>query len=208
MRKVKITRGKKYNHLTAISYYGISDKGFQMWECECDCADKKRCIVKASDLLSGHKKSCGCRKNVYSNKRHGLSYTRIYNIHQKMIQRCYKETCREYQNYGARGIKVCDEWKGNVKVFYDWAMENGYADNLSIDRIDVNGNYEPSNCRWADYKTQANNTRKNRNITFNGETHTLSEWGEKTQIGSSNIYARLKLGWSVERALTQKVKGR
>jgi len=106
-------------------------------------------------------------------------------------------------NYGGRGIKICDEWD-SYEAFRDWSLANGYEEGLSIDRIDNDGNYEPSNCRWVDAKTQGNNRRSNNNLTYNGDTHTIKEWSEITGINWSTIKERLKQGWTVERALSTK----
>jgi hypothetical protein len=121
-----------------------------------------------------------------------------------MRQRCYDVNATFYRDYGGRGITVCKEWKNDFIAFCDWAMKNGYADNLSIDRIDVNGNYEPSNCRWADAKEQNNNTRRNKLIEYNGKIQTLAQWAEETQIPYGTIWSRLKRHWSIEKALTTK----
>jgi hypothetical protein len=118
-----------------------------------------------------------------------------------MIDRCYNENNNHYRNYGGRGIKVCDEWK-IVSVFREWAELNGYADFLTIDRIDNNGNYCPENCRWVSRKEQNNNTRRNRLITFNGETKNLVEWSEITGIHNNTLKDRLNTGWTIEEALT------
>lgn len=95
-----------------------------------------------------------------------------------MKQRCCGYNAKSYKHYGGRGITVCEEWRNSFEAFYEWAMANGYSDSLTLDRIDVNGNYEPSNCRWATMKEQNNNKRNNRNITYKGETHTLAQWIE------------------------------
>ena len=135
--------------------------------------------------------------------------SRLYTIWNSMKQRCYTKSCTSYKRYGARGISMCDEWKNNYMEFYNWAIQNGYSDNLTIDRIDTNGNYEPSNCRWATYKEQANNTRKIKRYTFNGETHTPREWEEIVGIRWQTIRYRIKiLGWSVEKALTTETQKR
>ena len=138
------------------------------------------------------------------NYRHGMRHTRIYNIWRTMRQRCSNPNCINYHNYGGKGIVVCDEWDKSFEVFYEWAMANGYEDGLTIDRINSNGNYEPSNCRWASYKQQANNKTSNRLVEFNGEVHTLGEWASITGIRLATIWNRLKLGWSIEDALTIK----
>lgn len=206
--RVVIEPGKKYNHLTALYYNGVSDKGFQTWVCECDCADKTRVVVKAADLSGNHRKSCGCMKGKGYNTRHNMSKTRIYNIYHKMISRCHNPNEKEYKNYGARGITVCEQWRNDFNSFVEWSMDNGYKSDLSIDRVDNEKGYSPDNCRWATFKQQENNRRNNHFLTFRNERHTLSEWGDITGIGQDNIYARLKLGWSVERTLTEKVKRR
>lgn len=139
------------------------------------------------------------------NYKHGKRNTRIYTIWKSMRQRCYNPNTNRYHLYGARGITVCEEWNKSFKAFYEWAMANGYADDLTIDRIDVNGNYEPSNCRWATYKEQANNTSKSTHITYNGETHTIAEWADIIGVKMQTLWARLNIyGWSVEDALTKK----
>lgn len=111
--------------------------------------------------------------------KHGQCGTRLYNIFRGMKKRCYNKNCKDFYKYGGRGITVCDEWKDSFQAFYDWSIANGYFDNLTIDRIDNNKGYSPDNCRWVDIKTQSNNTRKNVFLTYNGETMTLAEWGEK-----------------------------
>ena len=115
---------------------------------------------------------------------------RISKIWSDMRYRCNNKNCNIYKNYGGRGIKVCEEW--NVfENFYNWSIENGYSDNLSIDRIDVNGDYEPSNCRWATYTQQLNNTRRSTYITYKGETHTISEWARIKDLEPRLICERL-----------------
>lgn len=212
MPKLIDEAGKKYGKLT------VSDKangkydqyGHFLWECICDCG--KTCYVKGAQLRSGITKSCGCLHSdllVNRNNKHGLSKKRIYKIYKGIKRRCLNATCQDYKNYGGRGIKICDEWIGDngVERFYKWSLENGYAENLSIDRIDVNGDYCPENCRWADLKTQANNKRTNHEIEWNGEVHTLTEWSKITGIKASTIEARLRLlGWNTEKALTEKCK--
>ena len=122
-----------------------------------------------------------------------------------MRQRCYNPKNKRYKEYGARGVTVCEEWLNNFEAFYEWAIANGYRDNLTIDREDANKNYEPSNCRWITAKEQANNKRNNNYITYNGETHTIAEWAEIYNIKYSTLYQRInRYGWSVDRALNAK----
>ena len=125
-----------------------------------------------------------------------------------MIRRCYKQDDPAYHNYGGRGIAVCDEWVKSVESFYVWAMNNGYKDNLSIDRIDNNGDYCPDNCRWADEQTQSNNRRSNIHVTINGNTQNITQWCKQFGISSGRIFARIEHGWNPVEALTYKEDAR
>ena len=164
----------------------------------CDCGNK--IIVSSSRLNKGRIKTCGCHKGE-NFKKHGFYGTRIHRIWTSMRERCDK-------NVGTySGITYCDDWKEFIP-FYEWAIKNGYADNLTLDRIDVYGNYSAENCRWVTQKVQQNNRRNNTIYKFGEEIHTLSEWSDITGISRSTISARiLKLKWSVEKALTTPVKG-
>lgn len=131
---------------------------------------------------------------------HGMTGTRIHNIWRSIKRRCYTKSHIEYKRYGGRGITACDEWQEFIP-FYEWSMKNGYQDNLTIDRIDPDGNYAPDNCRWATQKEQQNNRRNNHLITYNGKTQTAKQWSEELNIKNSTIITRLSRGWSVERTL-------
>lgn len=192
--------GKRYGNLIVIKKIKKSKRNDFL--CKCDCGTKK--VICKSSLINGFTKSCGClikkgKENIFY--KHGLTNTRIYNIYFSIKKRCYQSKDISYKNYGGRGIKVCDEWlnKENGFInFYNWAMQNGYRDDLSIDRIDNNGNYEPNNCRWTTKTFQNNNKRNNININFNEETHTLKEWSEILNLNYKTIFKRYKNGYSIE----------
>ena len=195
---------KKFNNLTVLKRM-TNRKKQTMWLCKCDCG--KEVVVSSANLKSGHTKSCGCYALKEKSKRmkeknptykHGLSNSRLFEIWRAMKKRCYLKTHVHYKNYGARGIRVCEEWKNDFMNFYNWAMANGYRDDLTIDRINPDGNYEPNNCRWATYKEQNNNKKNNRYIEYNGEKHTASEWAEIKKINYDTFFSRLYSGWSIK----------
>ena len=135
---------------------------------------------------------------------HGMSHSRLYRIWNSMIQRCINPKAISYKYYGEKGVKVCAEWKESFKAFSEWAISSGYAETLTIDRIDRNGNYCPENCRWATAKEQQNNTSYNRLYTYKGETLNVMQWAEKAGISPNMLYKRLLRGWDFEKALTTK----
>lgn len=135
------------------------------------------------------------------NYKDGRKGTRLYRIYNAMKSRCYNPNIPSFKYYGGRGITVCNEWLNDFSTFKEWALNNGYNDNLTIERLDVNGNYEPSNCIWATYKVQANNMRSNRLITINGVTKNLTEWSEYYGINVKTVRDRLKRGWDIISAL-------
>lgn len=132
----------------------------------------------------------------------GYERSRLYNTWLNIKQRCLNPNNPRYQHYGGKGVKIHQDWIDDFMAFKKWAMENGYKDHLTIDRIDVNGDYNPSNCRWISNKKQQNNRTNNRLITFRGETKTLKEWSEKTGLKYQTLQKRLNKGWTVEEALT------
>ena len=209
--KVLDLTGQKFNRLTVIKR--VENKGKNpMWLCRCDCGNET--IVRGSHLTNNKIKSCGCYNKEVASKRlstHLKSKTKLYKIWQNMKKRCYNEYSTHYQNYGGRGIKVCNEWLDDFMNFYNWAMANGYKEpkkshDITIDRINNNGNYEPSNCRWVDMKIQTNNRRHNHLITYKNETHTMSEWCDITGITKGALEYRLSAGWNIEKALTTPVR--
>ena len=161
--------GKRFGRLTVVER-AENKNGYTMWKCKCDCGNET--VVYGAHLSGGKTKSCGCLCLEKISK-HSLCDTHLYRIWASMKDRCYNAKAQPYERYGGRGITVCDEWKNDFTTFYNWAMSNGYSDDLTIDRIDVNGNYEPSNCRWVDVITQANNKRNNIKVNLNGEIVSL-----------------------------------
>ena len=132
----------------------------------------------------------------------GGGYTRLGSIYHNMKTRCYNQNYDKYQYYGGKGIAVCDEWLSSYDAFEKWAIENGYNDTLTLDRINVNGNYCPENCRWITRKGQANNRTSNRLITYNGETKTIQQWADITGISHKTISQRIASGWSIDKTMT------
>lgn len=188
--------GEKYNMLTCIGKDESRDYRYYLFRCECG---QIKSII-ACNVKDGYTKSCGCRPNK-GNTKHGMHGTKLYGIWKGIRERCNNPNTNRHHIYHDKGISICEEWN-DFTNFSNWAMENGYEDGLTIDRIDVNGNYEPSNCRWATQKEQANNKSNSRYLSFNGETHTLGEWASITGISLRTIWKRLDSGWSVEEALT------
>lgn len=139
--------------------------------------------------------------------KHGETKTRLHKIWSSMHERCEREKHLHYSDYGGRGISVCEEWKDYIP-FAKWARNNGYSDNLTLDRIDVNGNYEPSNCRWVTMKEQHNNKRNNRILLYHGETYTLTQLAEKVGINKTTLKERINLGWSIEDAVNRPIRQR
>lgn len=205
--------GQRFGMLTVIEK--VENKnGRVTWKCKCDCGGIR--ISNANNIKSGKVKSCGCM--VKNNRipdyaihpyKHKMSKTRIYRIWANMRNRCEDKNSQEYSLYGGRGIRVCDEWLGEhgSENFIKWAYENGYDENVpygecTIDRIDVNGNYEPSNCKWSTAKEQANNRRTNLVYEYNGKKKTLMQWCELYNKKYYLVRQRIRRdGWSFERAL-------
>ena len=184
---------------------------YTQWVCNCECGNQV--VSRTAYIKNDNTKSCGCLKILKAQQHmkilhqqqitHNGSHDRLYGIWTNIKQRCNNPNDPRYDDYGGRGILICNGWVHSYESFRDWAMSHGYSDDLSIDRIDVNGNYEPSNCKWSTIKEQQNNMRSNRLLTYKGETHTISEWSEITGINKSTIRKRIdRSGWSIEKSLT------
>lgn len=194
--------GMRYGKLTVLKQ-GERFHNKITWECQCDCGNK--ITVLPNSLRTGNTKSCGCLSG-----KHGGTKTRLYVVWCRMMDRCYKPYVERYKNYGGRGIIVCDEWH-DFANFREWAIASGYDQNAkhyecTLDRIDVNGNYCPSNCRWISMNEQMQNTTRTHYIIVNGERMNLTQASKKYNISVATLWARLNLGWSPERAVTETVK--
>lgn len=213
--KIRDLTGQKFGKLEVIEYTGkTTQKGHNaIWLCKCDCG--KHIEVRGTNLTSSRRpqKSCGCdvsERLSLCNTKHGGIHDRLYQVWMGMRRRCRDKKLKGYHRYGGRGIRVCDEWQ-NYDVFREWALNNGYDENAdfqkcTLDRIDVNGNYEPKNCRFVDIKTQENNRRNNVMIEYNGKTQSIKMWAEELQIKYGLLRDRLSHGWDFERAITQPVQ--
>lgn len=196
--------GKRFGMLTVNEPVHVVFKngGKQwFWMTRCDCGNEY--VGKPNEIISGRVVSCGCyRKTRESvNKRHNKSHTRLHNIWCGMNNRC-----RHHRLYAGRGIQVCDEWKA-YEVFEEWAYANGYDDKKTIERIDVNGNYCPSNCKWIPLEEQARNRTKTKIVEYNGEKMSLAEACEKAGLPYKQVFERIqKHGWSAEKALSTPIR--
>jgi hypothetical protein len=191
-----------FGRLKVLCYYDTTDDKDRKakWLCECVCGNFK--VVRGRSLRNGDTKSCGCR-----GIKHSMTGTRLYKIWKSMKGRCLwkkgkARIYKNFKNYVQRKITICPEWAANFIIFKNWAISHGYADNLSIDRIDNTKGYSPENCRWATPEQQSNNTSTNHFITFNEKTQTISQWSREINISASTISFRLKNNWSKEEALT------
>jgi hypothetical protein len=197
MTKIIDLTGIIFGDLKVIEFSGINKNRKATWLCECKCGNKK--IIVSNSLINQLTRSCGCKSAV--KRKHGMSNTRLYSIWQHMRQRCGNPKSKDYELYGLRGIRVCNEWDSNFINFYTWAINNGYTDNLSIDRKNVNGNYEPKNCRWASDEIQSNNKRTTKYLTINGTMKCLKEWSNISGNSPSTIRRRLSMGLTAHDAV-------
>ena len=202
-KNIKDLTGQRFGRLTVIGIHPTETRK-TYWSCQCDCGNMK--IVRSDSLQCGAIRSCGClkkeqdKKNLvlgdgrrkFSETGFKVGGTRLYNIWQNMKGRCYNEHDTRYDRYGGRGIKVCEEWRDNFVAFYDWAMSHGYQNDLTIDRIDNNGDYCPDNCRWTTNKEQCNNRSTNIKIKIGNATKTLTEWCEIFQVDYKTVRSRLQ----------------
>lgn len=194
MKYSEIEPGTVFGKLTVVRPVDVRDsqgRRIGMSECRCSCGAVIQ--VRNSSLRNGNTKSCGCSRiesirNRCTTHGDGNRNCRLWRIWSAMKQRCYRPRYQHFADYGGRGIRVCDEWIHNYAAFKKWACASGYDESKSIDRIDPNGNYEPSNCRWSDCKRQQRNKRSNCVITVNGISLCISAWSERLGVSSSMLY--------------------
>lgn len=201
--------GQRFGILTVIESGGRNSRGRRIWICKCDCGTTK--CFRHDHLNAGLSKSCGCvatSKIVRQSTRHGQAtrghVTPEYRAWQAMRKRCEDAQCKAFKWYGARGIRVCERWQTFENFIRD--MRARPSAKHSLDRIDVNGNYEPGNCRWATWREQQNNRSNNRKIVINGESMTANEWSRRTGTKQTTIRRRLQLGWTAFEAVYGRTK--
>lgn len=207
---------QKFGRLTVLKFSHKIEKGNNRryyWLCKCDCGNET--IVNSASLKNGHTLSCGCLRVENLKKvidKHNQTGSDLYYVWAQIKQRCNNKNNKRYKDYGGRGITVCNEWLNDFISFYNWAMANGYDENAprgkcTIDRIDVNGNYEPSNCRWLTNKKQQNNKRNNHFVTYNNETLTVTQMAEKYNINVNTFRNRVAKGWNIDKCINYNKKG-
>lgn len=208
MRKKRDLAGQRFGRLLVLYDTGERKNGKVIWHCRCDCGNEVN--IRSGNLISGNTTSCGCynrERSVEAHTIHGVAGRRechpMYHTWHGMLARCENPKDPDYKYYGGRGITVCEEWH-NPQVFIGWALSNGWQKGLTLDRINNDGNYKPSNCRWATRREQARNMRSNRLISFNSKTQTVAAWAEEIGVKRQTLASRIyRLHWPIERALTE-----
>lgn len=195
MAREIIMVGNRFGRLTVIEYAGLNRRNSKMWICKCDCGNITKPIISSS-LRNGNTRSCGCLNGTHHKKN-----TRLYSIWQGMKARCYRPSHQWYKRYGGRGITICDEWKNDFQAFYDWAMENGYADNLTIDRKDNDRGYCPENCQFTSQTSQIRNRSISITVVVNGVEKTLQQLSEETGIKYRTLHRRYEKGCDITELL-------
>lgn len=200
-KRLNISVGDRFGRFTIIQESEKRNKK-RYFLCECECGNEKN--IRLDGLRNGQTTSCGCYNvevSKIANTKHGMHGSRIYRIWYAMRSRCFSINSTSYANYGGRGITICDEWRG-FDSFHEWATKNGYDEHLTIERKNVNGNYEPSNCTWITMTEQKRNARVTKRINFDGKVMTLRQWAKHIGISSSALCNRFDKGWTLEKALT------
>ena len=207
MPRIKDITGQRFGNLTVVAFDGMNKRREATWKCICTCGNEA--VVTGHKLRSGWTKSCGCLQEQLRksgiHKTHGMTNSKLYVIWQNMKHRCNDPNNNMFQNYGGRGIMVWKEWMSGFEPFLKWANETGYRDGLSIERIDVNGDYTPDNCKWITKEKQYLNRTDSHRITAFGKTQTIKEWADESGLKYDTIERRInQYGWSPEEAVTIK----
>ena len=207
MAKHQDLTGKKFGRLTVLKEVGHPKPGQYLWECECSCSNHTHIIVDGHKLKNGNTKSCGClhrellQKRNKENAIHHIENERIYRIWRGMKERCYNKSHKKFEYYGGKGIKICQQWLDSYETFEKWSLNNGYNDDLTIERKDNSLDYCPENCCWATWTEQQNHKSNNKYLTYHNETKTLSQWCKELNLNYGRVKARINaLHWSVEKA--------
>ena len=218
--RIKDLTGKNFDKWYVIGYAGNNKDGKSLWWCVCQCNNNKVYKIVGTELTREKTKSCGCNVtksnqqrafiNKYANS-FGLtrySYDRICRIYKNMCHRCNNPEDKDYNHYGARGISICEEWMNNKNSFIEWCINNGYDDNLTIERIDVNDDYKPSNCTWIAMIQQASNKTTTKYVLYNGKEmkliDLLKEIGCTTHKEQNKVRCRIfRYGWHIEKAIKE-----
>ena len=194
--------GKRYGKLVVLAIDTYKDKSNHKYLlCQCDCGNQKK--IAMNHIRSGASRSCGCgvvESTIKRNTTHNGTHSRLFNIWNGIKRRCFNRNDSRFKYYGGRGITLAPEWE-DFSAFQKWSFAHGYSDSLTIERIDVNGNYCPENCKWIPFEEQARNKTNNRRITINGETHLISEWCKAANVSTTQVYWRLRQGWNIQDAL-------
>ena len=206
MGKLINLTGQRFGRLIVLKKSEKRDnKGNVFWTCRCECGKIKD--ICSRELRRRHSISCGCYNKEHNQntlgqrrymKTHGKTNTKLYRVYRTMITRCCNKNCKKFNNYGGRGITVCPEWRKDFQTFYDWAISHGYKENLTIERIDVNGNYCPENCKWIPSYLQAKNKTTTHFIEYEGKIQTIQDWAKEKGINPDTIYQRYKNGYDIE----------
>lgn len=197
MAHLKDEIGNRYGSLLVVSR--AENHGTRAaWACKCDCGNTT--IVAGKTLRSGLTRSCGHTRHDGKTFTHGMTHTELYRRWSDMKTRCLYSKREEWDRYGGRGITFCEEWN-DFEPFMEWALSNGYEQGLSLDRIDVNGNYCPENCRWIPKERQARNTSKTVYVVFDGEQVPLRDVCERSGADFRRTYWRIRKGWNLKDAL-------
>lgn len=201
-KRIDDLTNRRFGNWFVLGYVGYYTSR-TAWLCRCDCGVER--IVAGCGLTTGKSTNCGCVRYVNHFKKHGMTDSAEHRIWRGILTRCYNKNHHSYQDYGGRGITVCQRWRDSFQAFYD-DMGPRPSPKHSINRINNNAGYEPDNCEWITNKEQSNNRRSNVLITLDGITLNINQWADRLRIRPSTLYSRVRLGWSEKDILTKPIK--